>query len=84
MEEIKTQGVCGRNCFWISCATIGGLFMGTGNFLYASNYAKYGLVGVTILGPSSFISGMIIKISREVYFRHKHGYWFRKKDSTWI
>ena len=59
LDQIKSEGRCGKD---ISLA--GGCCMGTGAFIYASNYAEYGLVGSGLLGPIPFVTTSIARISR--------------------
>ena len=58
--------------------------MGTGGFLYASNYAEYGMAGSGVLGPIPLVTTSLAKIIREVHFRYKTGTWVRKSKSAWI
>ena len=75
--DIKAQGICGKNCGWITSCILAGLSMGTGAFIYASNYAKYGLEGSGVLGPGPCIVFALVKVFRQVYFRCKQGQWFK-------
>ena len=40
LVEIKFEGRCGKNCPWITYCVVAGCFMGTGSFIYASNYVQ--------------------------------------------
>ena len=77
LNDIKSEGACGKNIGWILCSAAGGICMGTGAFIYASNYSEYGFAGLALLGPIPIITTSVVKISREVYFRCKTGSWLR-------
>lgn len=51
--------------------------MGTGAFIYATNFSKYGIVGTGILAPGPFTMCLIIRTYQEVKFRMKTGSWFK-------
>jgi len=84
MDTIKSEGRCGKDIGWILCCIGAGFSMGTGAFIYASNYAEYGLFGAGVLGPIPFLTTSLAKIIREVHFRCKTGTWVRETDSTWF
>ena len=73
LDEMKSEGRCGKNCIWISYCIFAGAFNGIGAFIYASKYAQYGLVGVGVLGPVTFFSMLSWKIGRELSYRIKAG-----------
>ena len=58
--ELKAGGFFGKNCGWISCSLAAGLCMGTGSFLYASEYADLGFEGGGLTGPFVFIIFLFI------------------------
>ena len=84
LKEVSEQGACGKNCGWVTACTLAGLCMGSGAFMYASRYAKHGVVGSAVLGPGTLIVYIVLKIIREVHYRYKHGTWFRPKNSVWV
>ena len=55
--------------------------MGGGAFLYASNFAEYGILATGILGPAPFIYCLIIRLVFEIKYRCKNGRWFKEKNS---
>ena len=79
--ENKKGGVCGKHCGWITIATMGGACMGTGAFIYASNFAEYGILATGILGPVPFIYCLIIRSVLEIKFYRRTGSWFKEKNS---
>ena len=80
-SENKKGGMCGKHCGWITISAMGGVCMGTGAFIYASNFAEYGILATGILGPVPFIYCLIIRIVCEVKYRYKTGTWFKDKNS---
>lgn len=60
-----------------------GFMMGTGAFIFASNYADYGLKGTGLLGPGAAIVYFLFKAIKEIIYRSKHGRWTKEKDSSW-
>ena len=81
--ELNSGGACGKNFHWIAASLLGGVAMGTGGYLYASNYAEFGLAANGLLGPGAFIFYLFIKVFRESKHKVKTGTWF-KKESAWI
>ena len=58
--------------------------MGTGAFIYASNYSEYGLAGTGVLGPGATLMYVIVKIYREVSYRVKNKAWVKPQNSSWF
>mmetsp|Transcript_9869 Transcript_9869/g.12241 ORF Transcript_9869/g.12241 Transcript_9869/m.12241 type:complete len:290 (-) Transcript_9869:183-1052(-) len=58
--------------------------MGTGAFIYASNYSEHGLVGSAVLGPGPFVVFSMIKLIREIVYRCRKKTWVRPEDSAWV
>ena len=69
MKSIKEQGFFGKNCGWITSCFLAGLCMGTGAFIYASNYAKYGIFGTGLTGPINVVFYTLFKAIRESKYR---------------
>ena len=38
-NDMKSEGMCGKNCGWISMSMLAGFCMGTGAFVFASGYS---------------------------------------------
>ena len=51
--------------------------MGTGSFLYASNFSEYGMVATGILGPGPALLCLVIRLTLEIKYRVKMGTWFK-------
>lgn len=49
--------------------------MGTGSFLYATNYADLGFEGGGLCGPGVFIMFLLLWVVKESMYRCKHGRW---------
>ncbi len=58
--------------------------MGTGAFIYASNYAKYGIFGTGLIGPVNFVVYLLFKVIRESHYRCKNRSWVKPKNSVWV
>ncbi len=58
--------------------------MGTGAFIYASNYAKYGIFGTGLMGPFNFVFYILLKAIRESRYRCKNLSWVKPKNSIWF
>ena len=56
------KSIFGPNCYWVSCGILAGFCMGTGAFVYAPKYARYGLPGAGILGPGIVVIFAIWRI----------------------
>jgi len=84
MEEMQSQGACGKNCGWIACCLAAGFMMGTGAFLFASKYSEYGLAGSGVLGPGAGVAFLLVKIIREVVYWCKHKSWVKPNKSSWV
>ena len=83
-EEKKPTSSVFKNLYWVSCAVGAGMCMGSGSFIYANNFAQYGLVGNGVLGPGAWVIFVIIKLTAEVRYRLKHGRWTKAKGSAWF
>jgi len=79
--ELKSGGICGKNCYWISCSLAAGFFMGTGSALYATHYADLGFQGGGVCGPGVFIIFFMLWFVRICIFRCKSGRWTDPVDS---
>ena len=82
--EETEGGTCGKNCKWISYCLLAGFLIGTGAFIYANSFGKYGMDGSGILGPGATVMFLSIKFVREVIFLEKNGQWTRTKKSAWV
>ena len=82
-SQLKEEGACGKNCNWITASLIAGFLLGAGQYLYASNYAQYGMSATGIMGPGTLVPFTIIKVAREIYFRSKTGRWTKPVLSSW-
>ena len=78
---MKSGGVCGKNCYWISVSLLAGACMGTGAFIFASSFSEYGMIGTGILAPGPFFFCLIIRLFQEIRFRRRTGSWFKKEGS---
>ena len=76
-ERAEKVGPCGKNCYWITVSLLAGACMGTGSFIYASNFSKYGVVGVGIIGPGPVLYCGLIRLYLELRFRYKTGSWYK-------
>ena len=72
-----------RHLKWVACATFAGMFQGSGSFIYASNFAKYGFIANGVLGPGTLIAAIIAKLIMEISYYCKHKTWFKKEGSAW-
>ena len=73
--EMQAEGFFGKNCYWITCSLAAGITMGTGSFIFASNYADLGLAGGGLCGPGVFVVFLAIWVFRQAYYRCKTGRW---------
>ena len=71
-------------CFWVSCGLGAGFCMGTGGAIYATEYAKYGLSGVSITGPGTFLVFLVWRILLELRHRFMHGKWIKSEESRMV
>ena len=56
--------------------------MGTGAFLFASNFSKdLGLTGLALIGPFAFVMCIVIRVIQECRFKRRTGSWFKKENS---
>jgi len=69
---------------WVVISLISGCCMGTGSFVYATNFAKYGFVGNGVLGPGNLIVCLLVKLAIEFRYYYKHKRWFKERNSTWL
>ena len=72
-----------KHWYWVTCACFAGLSQGTGSFIYASNFSKYGFIANGILGPGVFLAVAIVKLIFETSYFIKHRTWFKKEGSAW-
>ena len=79
-SELADGGFFGKNCDWISFSLAAGLCMGTGSFLFASNFADLGYEGAGVTGPFVFIIFLFIWVIRESAHRCKTGSWRKPGD----
>ena len=56
--------------------------MGTGAFIYATNFSEYGIIGAGILGPGPFIMCVIIRTYQEARYKLRTGSWFKPKSAS--
>ena len=56
--------------------------MGTGSFIYATNFSEYGMLGAGMLGPGPFILCVIIRTYQEVSYKLRTGSWFKPKGAS--
>jgi hypothetical protein len=61
---------------------IAGLLMGTGAFIYATNFAQYGLRANGIIGPGTLICVLLLRLGMAIVFRVKSGSWIGKEKSN--
>ena len=61
-KELKSGGFCGKNCSWILFSLLAGMCMGTGSFIYASNFSEHGIAATGILAPAPVIMCLIIRL----------------------
>jgi len=59
------------------------MFQGTGSFIYASNFAKYGFVANGILGPGVLLANILVKFIMELQYYIRHKRWFKAEGSAW-
>ena len=57
--------------------------MGTGAFIYASNFAHLGFIGNGVLGPGVLLAAIVAKIILETQYRLRKGVWFKPTKSAW-
>ena len=77
----EKEPACGPNCYWVSCGLGAGACMGTGAFVYAPEYAKYGLAGTGILGPGTFVLFLLWRLALEIRYRVRTGVWLKPAGS---
>ena len=65
----------------MSCGIGAGFFTGTGAFLYAPNYSRYGFAGAGILGPGTIAVFLMWRLACEIRHKIRKGTWFKKKGT---
>ena len=58
-------------------ALLAGACMGTGAFLYASNFSMRGLPGLGMIGPSGTALCITIRLIKEIRFKRRTGSWIK-------
>ena len=81
-NELSSGGVCGKNCYWISAALMAGACMGTGAFIFASNFSDYGIIGTGILAPGPFIMCLATRTYKEISYKRRTGSWFKPGNAS--
>ena len=79
--EEEKEVACSPNCYWVSCGLGAGACMGTGAFVYAPEYAKYGLAGTGVLGPGTFVLFLLWRLALEIRYRARTGVWLKPEGS---
>ena len=74
-------GACGKNCPWISISIAAGACMGTGAFIFASNFSDQGLFGTGLLGPAPCLILIVLRFVLELRYRLRTGRWTKTKNS---
>ena len=69
-KSLKEEGACGKNCHWITAATLAGVCLGSASFIYASNFAELGVMATGLLGPGAFAVFLPVKVIREAKHRY--------------
>lgn len=62
-------------------ALLAALCMGTGAFLFASNFSDFGILGIGVLGMGGTLISALIKLVKEISFRLSTGKWVKDKNS---
>ena len=70
-----------HNFKWVACATTAGACMGTGAFIYATNFGKYGALGPGCIAPGTLCVHLTTKAVYETLYRCKNGRCLKEKDS---
>jgi len=60
---------------------LAGACMGTGSFLFASNFSDKGLLGLGMVGPSGTLLCVVIRLIKEINYRRRNGSWIKEKNS---
>jgi len=71
-----------HTCYWVSLALLAGFNMGTGSFIYASNFSGLGIVGTGTYAPGGFLFYVLVKIGMLIKSRIKTGAWINPANST--
>ena len=61
-----------------------GATMGTGAFLFATNFSDRGLSAIGLLAPGPFLMCMTVRVFQEVRYRYKTGSWTKPKGSRLV
>jgi drug/metabolite transporter (DMT)-like permease len=69
--------------FWVVCGFMAGLLMGSGAFIFASNFSEFGFKANGLLGPGTLIVCVGAKLAIEVSYFLKHRRWFKESGSAW-
>jgi len=80
-QTIKRQKDPFHDCKWVSCGTAAGACMGTGSFIYATNFGKYGMLGPGCIAPGTLLVWVTVKGIFEGIYRYKHGTCIKVMDS---
>lgn len=68
---------------WVLLGVSAGLCMGSGQFIFASNFSKYGFKSNGLFGPGTLILCIIAKLTLEIPYYLKNRRWFKEADSAW-
>jgi len=82
-QEIK-HGRWQHTCYWVFLSLIGGLTLGIGEYLYASNYAHYGLLGIGVMAPGTICWFTLFKIILACYYYRKNGSVINRPKSSLV
>ena len=55
--------------------------MGTGNFLFASNFSYLGMSGLGLVGPSGTAICVVIRVVKECMYHRRTGRWIKEENS---
>lgn len=56
--------------------------MGTGAFIFASNFSGQGIFGTGLIGPGAFLLCVILRAQSEIRYRCKNGRWTKEGDKS--
>ena len=59
-----------------------GACMGTGAFIFASNFSDYGIIGTGILAPGPFIMCLATRTYKEISYKRRSGSWFKPGNAS--
>lgn len=80
-SQMKGEGMCGKNCGWITLSILAGFSMGTGAFIFASGYSEYKIFGTGLTGPGAFVYTTVLRLSMESTYRCRTGRWTKPTNS---